>query len=127
MGVEGAPRVGDVRQGRAHPSSDACEPTACRQNRWWLAMSSMSVGALCSACGELATHTAPLTSRWRRVHPAEHPGVVRLQQVPDPPVCERHWDAFLHQERVPIGWCIDCASYGALKSPSPCGRDFEAF
>jgi hypothetical protein len=90
-------------------------------------MSSTTVGAVCSACGDAATHTAPLSSRWRRVHPAGQPALVRLAQVPDPPVCERHWDAFLHQEHVPIGWCIECQSYGQLRTASPCGSDFQAF
>ena len=75
----------------------------------------------------MATHTAPLSSHWRRVHPVDSPTSVRLQQVPDPPVCERHWEAFLHHENVAIGWCIDCAVYGAVKSASPCGRSYEAF
>jgi hypothetical protein len=81
----------------------------------------------CAACGELATHTAPLTSRWRRVHPRDNPASVRLQQVPDPLLCERHWDAFLHREPVPVGWCMDCERYGPLATPSPCGRRFEPF
>lgn len=57
----------------------------------------------------------------------EHRNSVRLEQVPDPPLCDRHWDAFLHQETVAIGWCIDCAAYGALNTPSPCGHAFESF
>jgi hypothetical protein len=87
----------------------------------------VTAGAVCAACGAVATHTAPYTSRWRRVHPSINPTSVRLQQVPDPPVCERHWDAFLHQETVAIGWCIDCAAYGALNTASPCGHTFESF
>jgi hypothetical protein len=92
-----------------------------------IAMSSTTIGAMCSACAGLATHTAPMSSRWRRVHPAERPDVVCLQQVPNPPLCERHWDAFLHEESVLIGWCIECESYGKLKTASECGRDFQTF
>jgi hypothetical protein len=56
-----------------------------------------------------------------------HPASVRLQQVPDPPVCDRHWEACLHLEAVPIGWCVDCKVYGTLGTPSPCGRNSELF
>jgi hypothetical protein len=91
------------------------------------ATTAVTTGAVCAACGAVATHTAPFSSHWRRVHPSSNPTSVRLQQVPDPPVCDRHWDAFLHRETVAIGWCIDCAAYGALKTPSPCGRNFESF
>jgi hypothetical protein len=87
----------------------------------------MTAGQVCAACGAMATHTAPFSSRWRRVHPAWSPATVQLQQVPDPPVCERHWEAFLHQEKVAIGWCIECAAYGELKTASLCGRSFETF
>jgi hypothetical protein len=52
---------------------------------------------------------------------------VQLKQVPDPPVCDRHWEGFLHRETLAIGWCIDCEAYGALKTSSPCGRIFESF
>jgi hypothetical protein len=83
--------------------------------------------AVCAACGALATHTAPFSSHWRRVHPATNPTGVQLQQVPDPPVCDRHWEAFLHAETLAIGWCIECAAYGALKTASPCGQNFESF
>ena len=82
--------------------------------------------ATCAACGAVATHTAPLTSRWRRVHPCGSTSV-RMAQVPDPPVCDRHWEAFLHREQLAIGWCIDCELYGALQTASPCGRGFEPF
>ena len=84
-------------------------------------------GSVCAACGAVATHTAPLSSRWRRVHPSDNPASLRLQQVPDPPLCERHWEAFLHRVTVPIGWCVDCAVYGTLETLSPCGRNFESF
>ena len=50
-----------------------------------------------------------------------------MAQVPDPPVCDRHWEAFLHRERLAIGWCIDCQAYGALQTASPCGHRFEPF
>jgi hypothetical protein len=70
----------------------------------------------------------PSHVRWiMRVHPSRNPTSVRLQQVPDPPVCDRHWDTLLHGETVVIGWCIDCAAYGALKTTSPCGHNLESF
>ena len=50
-----------------------------------------------------------------------------MAQVPDPPVCDRHWEAFLHREQLAIGWCIDCELYGVLQTASPCGRGFEPF
>ena len=81
----------------------------------------------CAACSAVATHTAPFTSHWRRVHPRNDDREVKLMQVPDPPVCERHWEAFLHRERLPIGWCIDCEQYGAVNTASPCGRNFDLF
>jgi len=81
----------------------------------------------CAACGALATHTAPFSSHWRRVHPSEDRSSVRLREVPDPPVCEYHWEAFLHREAVPIGWCVDCEAYGTLGTASPCGGRFESF
>ena len=93
-------------------------------------MNLMSIAApptVCAACGAFATHTAPLSSRWRRVHPAGRPTDVRLAQVPEPPVCEFHWEAFLHHEKIPIGWCIDCEQYGTLGTTSPCGHNFEPF
>lgn len=86
-----------------------------------------TAAASCAACGAVATYTAPLTSRWRRVRPENDQRGVKLMQVPDPPVCERHWEAFLHRERVSIGWCIDCEQYGEASTPSPCGRNFEQF
>jgi hypothetical protein len=81
----------------------------------------------CAACGAFATHTAPFSSHWRRVHPSESPSSVRLREVPDPPVCERHWEDFLHRQAIPIGWCVDCEAYGTLAAVSPCGRRFESF
>jgi hypothetical protein len=81
----------------------------------------------CAACGAFATHTAPLSSHWRRVHPSESPSSTRLREVPDPPVCERHWEDFLHRQAIPIGWCMDCEAYGKLATISPCGRTFESF
>ena len=81
----------------------------------------------CAACGALATHTAPFSSHWRRVHPSESPSSIALREVPDPPVCERHWEDFLHRQAIPIGWCADCEAYGTLATVSPCGRRFESF
>jgi hypothetical protein len=81
----------------------------------------------CAACGALATHTAPYSSHWRRVHPSESPSSTRLREVPDPPVCERHWEDFLHRQAIPIGWCMDCEAYGTLATVSPCGHRFESF
>ncbi len=81
----------------------------------------------CAACGAFATHTAPYTSHWRRVHPSESPSSTRLREVPDPPVCERHWEDFLHRQAIPIGWCMDCEAYGTLATVSPCGHRFESF
>jgi hypothetical protein len=84
-------------------------------------------GPGCAACGELATHTAPFSSHWRRVHPSESSSSIGLREVPDPPVCERHWEDFLHRQAIPIGWCVDCEAYGRLATVSPCGRLFESF
>jgi hypothetical protein len=81
----------------------------------------------CAACGAFATHTAPFSSHWRRVHPSESPSSTRLREVPDPPVCERHWEDFLHRQVIPVGWCMDCEAYGTLATVSPCGRRFESF
>ena len=90
-------------------------------------MTVVDSGPGCAACGDLATHTAPFSSHWRKVRPRENPTSLRLQEVPDPPVCERHWEDFLHREAVPIGWCVDCEMYGTLRTHSPCGRPFESF
>ena len=81
----------------------------------------------CAACGAFATHTAPFSSHWRRVRPSGSPSSTRLREVPDPPVCERHWDDFLHRQAIPIGWCVDCEAYGPLATVSPCGGRFESF
>ena len=81
----------------------------------------------CAACGALATHTAPFSSHWRRVHPSESPSSIALREVPDPPVCDRHWEDFLHRQAIPIGWCVDCEAYGTLSAVSPCGGRFESF
>jgi hypothetical protein len=66
-------------------------------------------------------------SHWRRVRPSESPSSIRLREVPDPPVCERHWEDFLYRHAIPIGWCVDCEAYGTLAAVSPCGRRFESF
>ena len=87
----------------------------------------VDAGPVCAACSAVATHTAPFSSHWRRVHPPGDPTTVRLQQVPDPPVCDKHWEAFLHRERIPVGWCVECRAYGTLATASPCGANFEPF